>query len=240
MQVLRESARIVVEVLSELKKNIVAGITTRELDRLAEELIRERAAVPAFKGYRGYPATLCTSINEEIVHGIPGPRLLCPGDIISLDLGVKHRGYYGDAAVTVPVDGIDEEKRRLIKVTEEALERSIRQAKAGNRLSDISHAIQSWVEGNGFSVVRSFVGHGIGSKLHEDPQIPNFGQPHQGPRLEPGMILAIEPMVNAGGHEVEVLEDNWTARTRDGKPSAHFEHVVAVTAGEPEVLTRGR
>ncbi len=240
LEILRQSNRIVAEILAEIKRSVVPGISTAELDRLAEKLILSRGAESAFKGYRGYPAVLCTSVNEEVIHGIPGRRRLAAGDIVSLDVGVKYHGFYGDAAVTVPVGEIDAEKKALLRVTEEALAEGIRQARSDNRVSDISHAVQSWVEKHGFSVVRDFVGHGIGRELHEDPPIPNYGAPHCGDLLRPGMVLAIEPMVNAGGCAVHVLPDNWTAVTRDGRPSAHFEHTVAVTADEPEILTQGR
>jgi len=236
---LRASNKIVDEVLQALGMAMRPGIRTIDLDRIAEELIRQRGAEPAFKGYRRYPRAICVSINEEVVHGIPGPRRLRPGDIVSIDVGVRLNGYYGDGAATFPVGRIDPEVRRLLEVTKTALHRGIDQAGFGNRLSDISHAIQSYVEANGFSVVRDFVGHGVGKDLHEEPQIPNFGEPHQGPRLKPGMVLAIEPMVNMGSFEVRILQDNWTAVTRDGKPSAHFEHSIAITASGPEILTGG-
>ncbi len=213
------------------------GVTTAELEELATKLIRERDAEPAFKGYRGFPGYICASVNEEVVHGIPGSKKLISGDIISLDIGVKKNGYYGDVAVTWPVGMITEEMKRLLEVTRRALYLGIDQARVGRRLYDISHAIQTEVEAEGFSVVRDFVGHGIGAKMHEDPQIPNFGEAHRGPRLKKGMVLAIEPMVNVGGYEVKVLNDNWTVVTRDGKPSAHFEHTVLVAKNGPEILT---
>jgi len=238
IELLRKSNLIVAEVFKKLKGMITPGITTLELDQVAEDLIRSRGGVPAFKGYRGFPATLCTSINEEVVHGIPSQRKLKEGDIISIDVGVNFKGYFGDAAMTFPVGEIDEEARRLLKITEEALWVGIHEAKLGNRLYDISYAIQTWVEGHGFSVVRDFVGHGIGLDLHEEPQIPNFGSPHQGPRLEKGMVLALEPMVNEGTYEVKVLQDGWTVVTSDGKRSAHFEHSIAISDGEAEVLSR--
>jgi methionyl aminopeptidase len=200
--------------------------------------VREAGAEPAFKGYRGYPATLCVSINQEVVHGIPSAaRTLQPGDIVSLDMGVKLDGYYGDSAVTVAVGEVPEKTRDLLRVTQEALERAIVQAKVGGRLSDIGHAVQEWVEAHGFSVVREFVGHGIGERLHEEPQIPNYGQPGHGPKLAEGMVLAIEPMVAMGKPDVKVLGDGWTAVTKDGSLAAHFEHTVAVTAAGPLVLT---
>lgn len=234
---LRKANAIAAEVLFELKRAIHPGMTTQELDRIAEEVIRSRGALPAFKGYRGYPASLCVSINEQVVHGIPGPRKLKEGDIVSLDVGANLNGYYGDAAITLAIGKVDGVVRRLLEVTERALSIAIEKARPGNRLSDISHAVQTWVESQGFSVVRDFVGHGIGRSLHEDPQIPNFGSPNQGPRLEKGMVFALEPMVNEGTYEVRVLSDGWTVVTADGKPSAHFEHTIAVTDGEAEILS---
>jgi methionyl aminopeptidase len=234
---LRKANAIVAEVFQRLEGKVIPGVTTQELDQIAEEYIRSRGAVPAFKGYRGFPATLCTSINEEVVHGIPGQRKLKEGDLVSLDVGVIRNGYFGDAAVTLPVGEVDPEARRLIEVTERALFIGIEKTKAGNRLFDISSAIQQWVESNGFSVVRDFVGHGIGKSLHEEPQIPNFGSPHQGPRLAKGMVFALEPMVNEGTYEVKVLSDAWTVITADGKRSAHFEHTIAITDGGPEILS---
>ncbi len=234
---LKRSNAIVAEVFRELRKMVVPGVMTRELDRVAEEFILSKGAIPAFKGYRNYPATLCVSINEEVVHGIPGPRRLKEGDIVSIDVGVNLNGYFGDAAITLPVGEVDEEAKRLIEVTEKALYIGIELAKVGNRLYDISHGIQKWVESNGFSVVRDFVGHGIGKTLHEEPQVPNFGSPGQGPRLEKGMVFALEPMVNEGGHEVKVLPDGWTVVTVDGKRSAHFEHTIAITDGKAEILS---
>lgn len=237
IELLRKSNLIVAEVFKKLEGMIAPGVTTKELDQVAEDLIRSRGGIPAFKGYRGFPATLCTSINEEVVHGIPNQRKLKEGDIISIDVGVNFKGYFGDAAKTFPVGEIDEEAKRLLEVTEKALWVGIHEAKLGNRLYDISYAIQTWVEGHGFSVVRDFVGHGIGRDLHEEPQIPNFGSPHQGPRLEKGMVFAIEPMVNEGTYEVKVLQDGWTVVTLDGKRSAHFEHSIAITNGEAEILS---
>jgi len=237
LNLIRASSRIVAEVFKELIKLIRPGITTGELDETAEEMIREKGAEPAFKGYKGFPATICASINEEVIHGIPGLRVLKEGDIISLDMGVKYKGYFGDSATTVTVGEVSSDIKKLLRVTRQALFEGIKKARAGNRLSDISHAIQSHVEKNGFSVVRDFVGHGIGGSLHEEPQIPNFGRPNQGPRLKPGMVLAIEPMVNMGNFEVEIKQDNWTAVTCDRQPSAHFEHTVIVTEDKPEILT---
>jgi len=231
------SCCIVAETLEAIKTIVSPGITTKEIESFADAYIRARGAVPAFKGYRGYPASICTSLNDEVIHGIPSQRILKEGDIISIDLGVYKDGFHGDAAITLPVGKVEPELEKLLKVTEEALYVGIRNAKPGNRVSDISHAIQQHVESNGFSVVRAFVGHGIGRELHEDPQIPNFGTPGRGPRLKEGMTLAIEPMVNAGGYEVKVLDDGWTAVTLDNKSSAHFEHTVLVAANGPRILT---
>ena len=230
--------QLVADVLAEIAAEVAPGVTTADLDRLAERLVRERGAEPAFKGYRGYPATLCASVNEEVVHGIPSnSRVLQDGDIISLDMGVKIGGFYGDAAVTVPVGHVPEGTATLLRVTSESLDRAIAEVRVGGRLSDIGHAVQAWVEAHGFSVVREFVGHGIGERLHEDPQIPNYGPPGRGPRLTEGMVLAIEPMVAMGRPETRVLGDGWTAVTRDGSLAAHFEHTVAVTSNGPLVLT---
>jgi methionyl aminopeptidase len=235
---LRAANQLVARVLGELAGAVRAGVTTAELDAMAEELVRAAGAEPAFKGYRGFPATLCASINQEVVHGIPSAsRTLRPGDIVSLDMGVKLDGFYGDSAVTVPVGEVPERTQELLRVTRESLERAIAQVKVGGRLSDIGHAVQEWVEAHGFSVVREFVGHGIGERLHEEPQIPNYGQPGRGPKLAEGMILAIEPMVAMGRPEVKVLGDGWTAVTKDGSLAAHFEHTVAVTSGGPLILT---
>jgi methionyl aminopeptidase len=233
------ASRIVAEVLQELRRMIKAGVTTAELDQTAERMIRERGGEPAFKGYRNFPATLCASINEEVVHGIPSPgRVLREGDIIGLDLGAIYEGYYGDSAVTVPVGAVPDSVRRLLEVTEESLYEGISRVRQGNRLSDVSHAIQACVEEAGYSVVTDFVGHGIGRSLHEEPQVPNFGEPGKGPRLKEGMVLAIEPMVNMGRPEVRILDDGWTAVTRDGSLSAHFEHTVAVSDDGPLILSR--
>lgn len=234
---LKKSNAIVAEVFQKLRGTIAPGITTGELDQIAEELIFSRGALPAFKGYRGFPATLCISINEEVVHGIPGQCRLKEGDIVSLDVGVNLNGYFGDSAITLPVGEVDRTAQKLIEVTEKALYIGIGKAKEGSRLFDISYAIQIWVESQGFTVVRNFVGHGIGKDLHEEPQIPNFGSPHQGPRLEKGMVFALEPMVNEGTYEVKVLSDGWTVVTADGKRSAHFEHSIAITDGEAEILS---
>lgn len=235
---LRKSGKILARVMKELQKIIKPGIPTSEINTLAEELISAENASPAFKGYKGFPAAVCTSINEEIVHGIPGGRKLIEGDIISLDLGINYEGFFSDAAVTLAVGKINSQKRKLIEVTRNALYEGIKQAKENRNLSDISSSIQSYVEKNGFSVVRQFVGHGIGYKLHEEPEIPNFGMPHQGPLLKDGMVLAIEPMVNMGIWESQILDNGWTAVTKDGLPSAHFEHTVAVTNQGTEILTK--
>ncbi|MFQ5532623.1 MAG: type I methionyl aminopeptidase [Candidatus Methylomirabilales bacterium] len=231
------ASRLVAEALLALREESQPGAKTVELDRFAETFLLERGGRPAFKGYRGYPFTLCTSINEEVVHGLPSERRLQEGDILSLDLGAIVEGYYGDAAMTVPVGETSSEATRLLQVTQEALHSGIAAAVPGNHLTDISHAIQSHVESDGFSVVRVFVGHGIGRALHEEPQIPNFGPAGRGPLLRPGMVFAIEPMVNAGTHEVTILEDRWTAVSQDRSLSAHFEHTVAITEKGPEILT---
>jgi methionyl aminopeptidase len=213
-------------------------VSTADLDALAEKRILEAGAAPAFKGYHGYPATVCTSINDEVIHGIPSSeRLLRTGDIVSIDVGAELAGYFGDSAITLPVGVISEQAATLLRVTDEALHRGIDRMRPGGRVSDIGHAVQEHVEAHGFSVVREFVGHGIGQRMHEEPQVPNYGDPGRGPRLAEGMVLAIEPMVNAGKAAVQVLADGWTATTRDGSLSAHFEHTVAVTSGEPWILT---
>jgi methionyl aminopeptidase len=235
---MRRANVLVADVLAELSEMVAPGVTTAELDAAAEKLVLAGGAEPAFKGYRGYPATLCASVNDEVVHGIPAKRALAEGDIISLDMGVKLDGFFGDSAVTVAVGRVSDEVQRLLRVTREALEKGIAQVRLGGRVSDIGHAIQEHVEANGFSVVREFVGHGIGAALHEEPQIANYGEPGRGPRLAEGMVLAIEPMVNMGRPAVKVLRDGWTAVTRDGSLSAHFEHTVAVTTDGPLVLTQ--
>jgi methionyl aminopeptidase len=222
-----------------VREMVRPGVTTGEIDRAVEAYIRERGGTPAFKGYRGYPASVCASVNEEVVHGIPGDRVLEEGDIVGVDIGVKAGGFFGDAAQTLPVGEISAEVRNLLRVTREALYLGIEQAHPGRRIGDLSHAVQTHVESAGYSVVRSLVGHGIGRSMHEEPQVPNFGKPGKGPELKAGMVLAIEPMVNAGTHDVEVLEDEWTVVTRDGKPSAHFEHSVAITEDGPVILTEG-
>jgi methionyl aminopeptidase len=238
LEQMREAGRLVGEVLTELAAAVAPGVSTADLDELAEKRIRQAGATPAFKGYHGYPATICASVNDEVIHGIPsGRRVLNEGDVISIDVGASMNGYYGDSAVTLPVGLISEKAATLLRVTEESLHKAIDAARPGNRVSDIGHAVQKHIEAYGFSVVREFVGHGIGQKMHEEPQVPNYGQPGHGPRLAEGMVLAIEPMVNAGSPSVKVLADGWTAVTRDGSLSAHFEHTVAVTAGEPWILT---
>lgn len=234
---MREAGRVVAETHAFLEKMIIPGISTKELDVAAEEFILSKGAKPAFKGYHGFPGSICASINEEVVHGIPGLRRLKDGDIISIDIGSIVDGYYGDSAKTYAVGNVCEEALKLIKVTKDSFFEGIKFAKIGYRLSDISHAIQKHVESNGFSIVRDYVGHGIGQSMHEDPQIPNFGLPGKGPRLKAGMILAIEPMVNIGTFHVEVLQDNWTVVTVDKKLSAHYEHTIVITDGEPEILT---
>jgi methionyl aminopeptidase len=231
-----EANRIVHRVLDGIAERVQPGATTRELDRWAEATIREAGAVPAFLDYRGYPATLCTSINDVIVHGIPDERPLAEGDIVGVDCGVLYKGYYGDAARTFAVNEVGAEAQKLMKVTRDSLRLAVDQLHPGNRLSDIGHAVQAYVEKNGFSVVREFVGHGIGTSLHEDPQVPNFGDAGHGPRLKPGLVLAIEPMVNVGESGVKVDADGWTARTADGTLSAHFEYSVAVTESGPRIL----
>ncbi|NLA40641.1 MAG: type I methionyl aminopeptidase [Smithella sp.] len=232
------SSRIVAETLNVLRERIKPGVTTRELDKIAEETAQKRGAKPAFKGYRGYPYSLCASVNEEVVHGMPSNRVLKEGDIIGLDFGVYYQGFYGDAAITLPVGRVSEEAARLMRVTERSLYAAIDQACAGNRLGDISAAVQTTAESAGYSVVRDFVGHGIGRNMHEDPQIPNFGKKGRGIELQTGMVLAIEPMVNAGGYRVKILRDGWTVITEDGSLSAHFEHSVAITDNGPEILSR--
>jgi methionyl aminopeptidase len=235
---MREAGRLVGEVLSELSARVGPGVSTAELDELAEKRIRQAGATPAFKGYHGYPATICASINDEVIHGIPsGRRVLAEGDIISIDVGASLDGYFGDSALTLPVGQVSEQAATLLRVTEESLYLAIDRARPGGRVSDIGHAVQRHVEAYGLSVVREFVGHGIGQRMHEEPQVPNYGEPGHGPRLAEGMVLAIEPMVNAGKPAVKVLADGWTAVTRDNSLSAHFEHTVAVTAGEPWILT---
>lgn len=242
IEIMRAASRIVAEVLAELKAAVRPGVTTEELDAIAEDLTRRKGAVPAFKGYevagRVFPASLCVSINDEVVHGIPsGLRILREGDIVGLDFGVKYRGFYGDAAVTVPVGTVSPQAEELMRTTREALEAGIEAARPGRRIGDVSAAIQAHAESRHFAIVRDFVGHGIGRRLHEDPQVPNFGQADRGIRLREGMVLAIEPMLNAGGPGVAVKDDGWTAVTSDGSLSAHFEHSVAIVEGGPVVLS---
>jgi len=235
---MREAGRIVALTHQELKKHIAPGMTTRELDRIAEEFILSKDAIPSFKGYNGFRGSICTSVNNELVHGIPGDRVLHEGDIISIDIGAKYNGYHGDSAWTYAVGKIDENSQRLLDVTEESLYQGLKEAKPGERLSNISHAIQKYVEANGFSIVREYVGHGVGQDLHEDPDIPHFGPPNKGPVLKPGMVLAIEPMVNAGSRYVKTLADDWTVVTVDGKCCVHFEHTIAITETGFEILTK--
>ena len=234
---MRAAARLTAAILMRLKKEAGPGVTTLALNNLAEEACRAGGAVPAFLGYAGYPFSLCASVNEQVIHGFPGKRKLREGDVLSLDFGVVLDGFVGDAAVTLPIGRVSDEGMKLIRVTAECLDRAVEQARPGNRLGDVSHAVQRHAESNGFSVVRQFVGHGIGRNMHEPPQIPNFGPPRQGVELRPGMVLAIEPMINAGTHKVRILKDGWTAVTEDGRLSAHFEHTVAVTENGPEVLS---
>lgn len=237
IQGIGKSNQIVAKILLELRKMVKPGVKTKELDEYAETRCKEMNAVPAFKGYRGFPCSLCTSINEEIVHGIPSVRTLREGDILSLDFGVKYEGFFGDAAVTYNVGKISSQAQEIIKVVKESLFKGIDQAKNGNRISDVSHAIQSYVEANGFSVIRNFVGHGIGFSLHEEPQVPNFGMPGHGPKIKPGMVMAIEPMIAVGDWSVEILEDGWTAITSDRGLSAHYEHTIAVTHRGTKILS---
>jgi methionyl aminopeptidase len=234
---MKNPCRIVAEILNQVAELVKPGVTTLELDSLAAKLARKYKARPAFKGYSGYPYCLCCSVNEQVVHGMPSERILCDGDIISIDFGVIHSGFYGDAAVTLPVGAVSEKAQKLMKVAEESLYKAIQTAVTGRRLSDVSHSVQAYAEKHGFSVVRDFVGHGIGRSLHESPQIPNFGSPGKGILLQPGMVLAIEPMINEKSSEVKILEDGWTAVTRDGALSAHFEHTIAISEGGTEILT---
>ena len=234
---IRKSCRIVVEALKLAQSLVRPGISTEAIDKEIDSFIRSKGAQPAFKGFQGYPASVCISIDSQVVHGIPGKRILQEGEIVSIDIGVELEGYYGDAARTFAVGEISEEKRRLMQVTRESLYKGIEAAVVGNRLFDISHAIQQHVESAGFSVVRDLVGHGIGKELHEPPQIPNYGEPHRGPRLKAGMVFALEPMVNMGSWEVRTEKDQWTVVTVDGAPSAHFEHDILITNGKPEILT---
>ena len=237
IEAIRTAAQLVAKTLEMLAAKVAPGVTTADLDRLAESFIRDHGARPAFKGYRGFPATICPSVNEEVVHSIPGPRALREGDIIGIDVGVEHGGFFGDSAFTFPVGEVPEETLRLLRVARESLMKGIEQTQAGKRIGDISHAIQSHAERNGYSVVRELLGHGIGRQMHEEPQVPNFGPPDRGPRLMAGQVLAIEPMVNVGRPEVQTRPDGWTVVTKDGSLSAHFEHTVAVGAHGPEILS---
>jgi len=234
----RASNRIVAEVLNRLREKIRPGVKTKDLDKFAEEIAEKRGAKPAFKGYRGYPHSLCISINEEVVHGMPSKRVLQEGDIVSLDFGIYYQGFYGDSAITLPVGKVTEKALRLMQITERSLFAGIEQATVGNRLGDVSSAVQSVVEDAGYSVVRDFVGHGIGRNLHEEPQIPNFGKKGRGIELKKGMLLAIEPMVNEGDYNVKILPDGWTVVTKDGSLSAHFEHSIAITDNGPDILSK--
>ena len=238
LAILREAGKILSVIVNELRSSLKIGMTTRAVDELAEKLIEGHHVKPAFKGYRGFPGCVCISLNQEVVHGIPSERFLKKGDIVSLDVGIIHRNFYADMAISAGIGEISQEARRLIEITRESLMKGIEQARENNRLSDISNAIQKFVETSNFSVVRDFVGHGIGRMLHEEPEIPNFGDPHQGPILKEGMVFAIEPMVNAGSWQIKILEDGWTVVTQDGKPSAHFEHTIAITKYGPEILTK--
>ncbi len=237
IEIMRKAGKLVAESHDLVRKYIKPGVTTLELDQLVEDYLRSQNAIPTFKGYSGFPFSICASVNEEVVHGFPSTRKLAEGDIVSIDIGATFEGYVGDSAKTFIVGEVDDEKRRLVEVTRQCFYEGIKFAKESYRLSDISHAIQQYAESNGFSVVRDFVGHGVGRNMHESPQIPNFGKPNKGPRLQEGMVLAIEPMINAGTYNVKVLDNDWTVVTIDGKPSAHYEHTVAITDGEPLLLT---
>jgi methionyl aminopeptidase len=237
IEIMRKAGRLVAQSHELVRKNIKPGVTTKELDRLVEEFLRSQNAIPTFKGYGGFPFSICASVNEEVVHGFPSDRKLLEGDIVSIDIGATFEGYVGDSAKTFYVGEVEDEKRRLVEATKQSFYEGIKFAKTSYRLSDISHAIQQYAESQGFSVVRDYVGHGVGKNMHESPQIPNFGKPGKGPRLQEGMVLAIEPMINAGTYNVKVLGNDWTVVTVDGRPSAHYEHTVAITDGEPELLT---
>jgi methionyl aminopeptidase len=237
MATLRDAGKILARIVAQIKGSLKIGMTTRDIDLLAEKLIREEGVLPAFKGYHGFPACACVSVNEQVVHGIPGDRVIKAGDIVSIDIGIIHQKYFSDMAVSVGLGDMDASQQKLLDVTRQALYKGIAQAKSGSRLGDLSHAVQAYVESKGFSVVRDFVGHGIGRELHEDPEIPNYGHPGTGPVLRPGMVLAIEPMVNMGGHQTKMLQDGWTVVTADHKPSAHFEHTIAVTEDGPVIFT---
>lgn len=237
IEIMRKAGRLVAMSHELVRQNIKPGTTTKELDLLVEDFLRTQNAIPSFKGYNGFPYSICASVNEEVVHGFPSERKLKEGDIVSIDIGATFEGYVGDGAKTFIVGETDEEKKHLVEATKQSFYEGIKFAKTSYRLSDISHAIQAFAESKGLSVVRDYVGHGVGKNMHESPQIPNFGKPGKGPRLQEGMVLAIEPMINAGAYNVKVLENNWTVVTVDGKPSAHYEHTVAITDGEPELLT---
>ena len=237
IEIMKKAGSLVAQSHELVRKHIKPGVTTKELDQLVENFLRTQNAIPTFKGYGGFPYSICASVNEEVVHGFPNNRKLIEGDIVSIDIGATFEGYVGDSAKTFLVGEVDEEKRRLVEATRQSFYEGIKFAKLPYRLSDISHAIQQYAESQGFSVVRDYVGHGVGKDMHESPQIPNFGKPGKGPRLQVGMVLAIEPMINAGAYNVKVLDNDWTVVTVDGKPSAHYEHTVAITDGEPELLT---
>jgi methionyl aminopeptidase len=238
IKLMRVSGKVVGQVLVELEKKMKPGVTTKELDRFAYDFFKKNDCVPAFLGYHGYPATICTSINSEVVHGIPGSRVLEEGDVVGVDVGAFYKGYCGDSARTFPVGKVATEVKKLLEATFESLNKGIEQCRAGNRISDIGHAVQEYAESLGYTVVRDYVGHGIGQAMHEEPQVPNYGKPRQGPKIVEGMCLALEPMVNLGGEEVRVLEDGWTVVTKDGKVSAHFEDTIAIGVNGPENLTR--
>jgi methionyl aminopeptidase len=237
LALLRVANRIVAEVLCALADRVEPGITTAELDAIAEKMIRAEGAEPSFLGYQGFPASTCISVDEEIIHGIPGPRRLKEGEICSLDVGVKYKGYFGDAALSVPVGEVDDERQRLLDTTDRALANAIAAARAGNTVDDIGRAVEEIVKPEGFAIVRNFVGHGIGTEMHAEPQVPNFSTGRRGPKLKPGMVLAIEPMINAGTEDVKMRSDGWTAYTADGRPSAHFEHSIVVREGDAEILS---
>lgn len=237
IEYIRQACKLTADTLTVLIEAVKPGISTKELDTIAEDYIRSHGGIPSCKGYYGYPATICASINDQVVHGIPSERKLKNGDIISIDLVSSINGYHGDSAVTVPVGNVNPKTMKLLKITEESLFKGIEQAVVGNRIGDISYAVQKYTEAAGYGVVRDFVGHGLGREMHEDPQIPNFGEPHKGPLLKPGMVLCIEPMINMGTHKVRILDDDWTAVTQDGKMSAHFEHTIVITENGPEILT---
>ena len=243
IEYMRESGRIVALALDAIEKAVRPGVTTRELDKIATDVLKKEGAIPSFKGQQGfegskpYPATICASVNNQIIHGIPGDYALQDGDIISIDMGALKNGYHGDAARTFAVGNVSETAKKLIEVTKGSFFEGLKMAKAGNRVSDISHAVQTYAESFGFSVVRDFVGHGIGKELHEEPQVPNYGKPGRGPRLASGMVIAVEPMINEGSYDINILKDGWTVVTTDGKLSAHYENTILITDGEPELLT---